>query len=91
MISKCFHSNFFKNTLSSFLAIILFFISLIFLIKYFLIPKEQLVVVKDNSVLKIEFKAPILDRTSGNMYNEHTYEDDTTMYMSYCKKSTKKF
>ena len=48
---------------------ILIFISFIILI-VFLIPKEELVVVKDNSVLKIEFKDPILDRTSDNPFSD---------------------
>ena len=65
MISKCFHSRFLRNTLSSFLAMILLCILIIVFI-FYLIPKEEVVVVKDNSVLRIEFKGLILDRTSGN-------------------------
>ena len=36
----------------------------------FLIPEEQLIVVKDNSVLKIEFNNQILDRTSEDPFDE---------------------
>ena len=69
MISKCFHSRFLRNTLSSFLAMILLCILIIVFI-FYLVPKEEVVVVKDNSVLRIEFKGLILDRTSGNPFDD---------------------
>ena len=69
IISKCFNSRFLRNTLSSFLAIIFLFVLVIVFI-FYLIPKEEVVVVKDNSVLKIEFKYPILDRTSDNPFSD---------------------
>ena len=69
IISKCFNSRFLRNTLSSFLAIIFLFVLVIVFI-FYLIPKEEVVVVKDNSVLKIEFKDPILDRTSDNPFSD---------------------
>ena len=69
IISKCFNSGFLRSTLSSFLSMIfLFFLFIVFI--YYLIPKEEVVVVKDNSVLKIEFKDPILDRTSENPFSD---------------------
>ena len=68
-MSKCFNSSFLRNTLSSFLAMIFLFVVVIVFI-FYLIPKEEVVVVKDNSVLKIEFKDPILDRTSKNPFSD---------------------
>ena len=69
IISKCFNSGFLRNTLSSFLAMIFLFVLVIVFI-FYLIPKEEVVVVKDNSVLKIEFKDPVLDRTSDNPFSD---------------------
>ena len=69
IISKCFNSGFLRNTLSSFLAMIFLFVLVIVFI-FYLIPKEEVVVVKDNSVLKIEFKDPVLDRTSENPFSD---------------------
>ena len=46
---------------------ILFILLLVFV--FYLIPKEEVIILKDNSVLKIEFIDPILDRTSGNPFN----------------------
>ena len=69
IISKCFHSSFLRNILSSFLAMTILFILLIVFI-FYLIPKEQVIIVKDNSVLKIEFNDQILDRTSGNPFDD---------------------
>ena len=77
IISKCFNSGFLRNTLSSFLAMIFLFVLVIVLI-FYLIPKEELVVVKDNSVLKIEFKDPILDRTSDNPFSDIDLLNSTT-------------
>ena len=48
--------------------IFLFVLVIVFI--FYLIPKEEVVVVKDNSVLKIEFKDPILDRTSDNPFSD---------------------
>ena len=48
--------------------IFLFVVVIVFIL--YLIPKEEVVVVKDNSVLKIEFKDPILDRTSDNPFSD---------------------
>ena len=48
--------------------IFLFVLVIVFI--FYLIPKEELVIVKDNSVLKIEFKDPILDRTSDNPFSD---------------------
>ena len=48
--------------------IFLFVLVIVFI--FYLIPKEEVVVVKDNSVLKIEFKYPILDRTSDNPFSD---------------------
>ena len=48
--------------------IFLFVLVIVFI--FYLIPKEELVVLKDNSVLKIEFKDPILDRTSDNPFSD---------------------
>ena len=48
--------------------ILLFVLVIVFI--FYLIPKEEVVVVKDNSVLKIEFKDPILDRTSDNPFSD---------------------
>ena len=48
--------------------IFLFVLIIVFI--FYLIPKEEVVVVKDNSVLKIEFKDPILDRTSENPFSD---------------------
>ena len=64
--------NFLKNILSSFLAMILIFISFIVFIVFivFFIPEDQSISVKDNSVLKIEFNSPILDRTSDDPFDE---------------------
>jgi len=69
--------NFLKNILSSFLAMILIFISFILFLVFivFLIPAEQSISVKDNSVLKIEFNSPILDRTSGDPFDEINFMD----------------
>ncbi|MBT7619667.1 MAG: signal peptide peptidase SppA, partial [Flavobacteriales bacterium] len=69
IISKCFNSGFLRNTLSSFLAMIFLFVLVIVFI-FYLIPKEEVVFVKDNSVLKIEFKDPVLDRTSENPFSD---------------------
>ena len=69
IISKCFNSGFLRNTLSSFLAMIFLFVLVIVFI-FYLIPKEEVVVVKNNSVLKIEFKDPVLDRTSDNPFSD---------------------
>ena len=69
IISKCFNSGFLRNTLSSFLAMIFLFVLVIVFI-FYLIPKEEVVVVKNNSVLKIEFKDPVLDRTSENPFSD---------------------
>ena len=69
IISKCFNSGFLRNTLSSFLAMIFLFVLVIVFI-FYLIPKEEVVFVKDNSVLKIEFKDPVLDRTSDNPFSD---------------------
>ena len=64
--------NFLKNILSSFLAMILIFISFIVFIVFivFFIPEDQSISVKDNSVLKIEFNSPILDRTSEDPFED---------------------
>ena len=69
--------NFLKNILSSFLAMILIFISFIVFIVFivFFIPEEQSISVKDNSVLKIEFNSPILDRTSEDPFDEINFMD----------------
>ena len=48
--------------------IFLFVLVIVFI--FYLIPTEEVVVVKDNSVLKIEFKDPILDRTSENPFSD---------------------
>ena len=48
--------------------IFLFVLVIVFI--FYLIPKEEVVVVKDNSVLKIEFKDPVLDRTSENPFSD---------------------
>ena len=48
--------------------IFLFVLVIVFI--FYLIPKEEVVVVKDNSVLKIEFKDPVLDRTSDNPFSD---------------------
>ena len=69
IISKRFITSVLRNTLSSFLAMIFLFVLVIVFI-FYLIPKEEVVVVKDNSVLKIEFKDPILDRTSDNPFSD---------------------
>jgi len=77
IISKCFNSGFLRSTLSSFLSMIfLFFLFIVFI--YYLIPKEEVVVVKDNSVLKLEFKDLILDRTSDNLFSDIDLLNSTT-------------
>ncbi len=77
IISKCFNSGFLRSTLSSFLSMIfLFFLFIVFI--YYLIPKEEVVVVKDNSVLKLEFKDLILDRTSDNPFSDIDLLNSTT-------------
>jgi len=48
--------------------IFLFVLVIVFI--FYLIPKEEVVVVKNNSVLKIEFKDPVLDRTSDNPFSD---------------------
>lgn len=48
--------------------IFLFILIIVFI--FYLIPQEEVVGVKDNSVLKIEFKDPILDRTSDNPFSD---------------------
>lgn len=48
----------------------IFLFVLVIVLIFYLIPKEEVVVVKDNSVLKIEFKDPILDRTSDNPFSD---------------------
>ena len=61
--------TFLKNILSSFFAMILIFISFIILI-VLLIPQEKSTILLENSVLKIDFNQPILDRTSENPFDE---------------------
>ena len=56
--------------------IFLFFLFIVFI--YYLIPKEEVVVVKDNSVLKLEFKDLILDRTSDNPFSDIDLLNSTT-------------
>ena len=57
--------NFFKNTLSRFLSIILLIIVFLIIVAI-LIPSKKEVVVKNNSILNIKFDKAILDRTSSN-------------------------
>ena len=61
--------TFLKNILSSFFAMILIFVSFIIFI-VLLIPEKKSIIVLDNSVLKIDFNQPILDRTSENPFDE---------------------
>ena len=59
--------DFLKSTLSSLLAMILMFVLfIIFIIA--IIPEDEETKVKENSVLKIEFKDAILDRSSENPF-----------------------
>ena len=52
---------------------------LLILFVFILIPKaEQVIIVKDNSVLKIEFNDQILDRTSGNPFDDINLLDFST-------------
>ena len=61
--------NFLKSTFSRLLSLILLVVLFLILVAI-LIPKaEQVIIVKDNSVLKIEFNDQILDRTSGNPFD----------------------
>ena len=57
--------NFIKNTLSRLFSIILIIIFFIFFI-LILIPKQKEIIVKKNSILKINLDKSILDRTSSN-------------------------
>ncbi|MGY8987714.1 MAG: signal peptide peptidase SppA [Flavobacteriales bacterium] len=62
--------NFLKSTFSRLLSLILLVVLFLILVAI-LIPKaEQVIIVKDNSVLKIEFNDQILDRTSGNPFDD---------------------
>ena len=61
--------NFLKSTFSRLLSLILLVVLFLILVAI-LIPKaEQEIIVKDNSVLKIEFNDQILDQTSGNPFD----------------------
>ena len=57
--------NFIKNTFSRLFSIILIIIFFIIFI-LILIPKQKEIIVKKNSILKINLDKSILDRTSGN-------------------------
>ena len=59
--------NFLKNTFSRLLSLILFIILLLIMV-VILIPSEDEITVENNSILKIRFEKPILDRTSDNTF-----------------------
>ena len=70
--------NFLKSTFSRLLSLILLVVLFLILVAIFIPKAEQVIIVKDNSVLKIEFNDQILDRISGNPFDDINLLDFST-------------